>query len=66
VIAVLPSFAAIARARSTVDCAVCIAGITSTSRITGTGLKKCIPTNWPGRATSEAISVIAMEEVFVA
>ena len=66
VIAVLPSFFAIASARSVVPCSVCRAGITSTSFITGTGLKKCMPINFAGRFTREAISVIEREEVLVA
>ena len=39
---------------------------TSTSAMTGTGLKKCMPITCAGRLVSAAIFVIEMEEVFVA
>ncbi len=39
---------------------------TSTSFITGAGLKKCSPTTLPGRPVATAISVIDSEEVLVA
>ena len=41
-------------------------GITSTSFITGAGLKKCIPTTLSGLFVTDAISVIERDEVFVA
>jgi len=39
---------------------------TSTSFINGTGLKKCRPTNWPGRPVAVMISVIEIEDVLLA
>ena len=44
----------------------CSAAITSTSCITGGGLKKCIPTTFSGRAAAFASEVTRIEEVFVA
>ena len=32
--------------------------------MTGAGLKKCMPTTRPGRATAPAIAVIGIDEVF--
>ena len=40
------------------------ARITSTSRITGTGLKKCMPTTRPGRPVAAASVAIGIELVF--
>jgi len=40
--------------------------ITSTSRITGAGLKKCMPTTRPGSVAADAIDVTGSEDVFVA
>jgi hypothetical protein len=53
-------------ARSTVASLVFIARTTSTSFITGTGLKKCIPTKRSGRPVAAAISAIVRLEVFEA
>ncbi len=39
---------------------------TSSSRITGGGLKKCMPTTLCGRATPAATAVTSSEEVLVA
>src|SRR5689334_21277137 len=41
-------------------------GTTSTSGMTGAGLKKCIPTTRPGVAQEEAIAATESDEVFVA
>ena len=41
-------------------------GITSTSFITGAGLKKCMPMTRSGRPVAMAISMIGMDEVLVA
>lgn len=43
---------------------VWMALIISTSFITGTGLKKCMPITWWGLFVTEAIFVIEMLEVF--
>ena len=40
--------------------------MTSTSFITGTGLKKCMPMILSGRLVNAAILVIEIDEVFVA
>ena len=40
--------------------------MTSTSFMTGAGLKKCSPTTLPGRPVATAISVIESEEVLLA
>ena len=40
--------------------------MTSTSFITGTGLKKCMPMTCSGRLVCAASLVIEMEDVFVA
>ena len=45
---------------------VCSAGITSSSFISGGGLKKCMPTTCSGRAAAPAREVIGIEEVLVA
>ena len=37
---------------------------TSTSFISGTGLKKCSPSTWPGRLVAAAIAVTLHDEVF--
>ncbi len=51
---------------SRVCSSVWIALIISTSFITGTGLKKCIPITCCGRFVTDAIFVIDIEEVFEA
>lgn len=40
--------------------------IISTSFMTGTGLKKCMPMTWCGRLVTDAILVIDIEDVFEA
>ena len=40
--------------------------IISTSFITGTGLKKCMPITWCGLFVTEAIFVIEIDDVFEA
>jgi hypothetical protein len=42
------------------------AGITSSSRISGGGLKKCMPTTFSGRAAAPASEVTGIDEVLVA
>ena len=58
------------RASSTIAAAVssevCAARITSTSRSTGTGLKKCIPITRSGLAVTAASEAIGIDEVFEA
>jgi glutathione S-transferase len=56
-----------AKVRSVVSGLVASPSMTSTSFITGTGLKKCIPiTRGAAAPTDAAMSVIEIEEVFVA
>src|SRR5690348_7968860 len=43
-----------------------IHGTTSTSAITGAGLKKCKPTTRPGASHADAIDAIESDDVFVA
>ena len=40
--------------------------MTSTRRMTGAGLKKCMPTTRPGSAAALAIAVIGIDEVLEA
>src|SRR5579883_1525908 len=63
---VLSSVMARVRTRSNVACDVASPRITSTSFITGTGLKKCIPMTCPGRLVSAPSFVIEMDDVFEA
>lgn len=58
------SLSAHALAASIVCSLVCRVPITSTSRISCTGLKKCTPTNWQGRPDASACAVTGSEEVF--
>ncbi len=51
---------------SVTDCAVRNPGITSTSRISGTGLKKCMPPTRSGCFSLEAIAVMGMDDVLEA
>ena len=51
---------------STASSPVSSARTTSTSGISGAGLKKCMPTTRSGAAVAEAISVTDSAEVFVA
>jgi hypothetical protein len=64
----LPISAARARTAASVSSVVAEPRISSISGITGTGLKKCIPTNRARRSspTDDANRSIAIEEVFVA
>src|SRR5208282_4313130 len=63
---VFSSFTASSRTVSNVVCEVARPRITSTSFITGTGLKKCIPITLSARPVSAPIFVIEIEDVFVA
>ena len=63
---VLPSFAPNATISSYTAGSVAIVRTTSTSFITGTGLKKCSPTNRCGRLVEAAISVTVSDEVLLA
>ncbi|OPZ78963.1 MAG: hypothetical protein BWY79_00601 [Actinobacteria bacterium ADurb.Bin444] len=51
---VRPSFLVSSIVRSTTSELVCSAGMISTSLMTGTGLKKCIPTTRSGRPETAA------------
>src|SRR5713226_1864410 len=62
----LPSFFAKSKAASYTAGEVAIVFTTSTSFISGTGLKKCSPINLSGRRTAVKSSVIEIEEVFEA
>ena len=48
------------------SCSVTTVRMTSTSFMTGAGLKKCSPTTLPGRLVATAISVIDSDEVLLA
>ena len=63
---VLPSFAPNATISSYTAGSVAIVRTTSTSFITGTGLKKCRPTKRCGRFVAAAISVIVSDDVLLA
>src|SRR5437016_85229 len=63
---VLPSFVPNATTSSYTISSVAIVRTTSTSFITGTGLKKCKPTNRCGRLVAVAISVMVREDVLLA
>ena len=60
----LPSFWEKAKARSKVSSLVAMVRTTSTSFITGTGLKKWSPTNRSARSVWAAMSVMVSELVF--
>src|SRR5439155_18735123 len=62
----LPSEAAKANARLTVCSDVVMVRTTSTSAISGTGLKKCSPTKRSARFVAPAISAIVRLDVFEA
>ena len=64
--AVLPSFVPNATISSYTAASVAIVRTTSTSFITGTGLKKCSPTKRCGRFVAVASSVIVSDEVLLA
>ncbi len=61
-----PIAAPVARAIASVRSSVSTPAMTSTSFITGAGLKKCMPTTRSGQATGAAIAVIGIDEVFEA
>ena len=61
---VLPRSSASRRTVSYVSSLVASPRTTSTSFITGTGLKKCIPITRSGRSVAAAIWVIEMDDVF--
>ena len=63
---VFSNLSARSRTVSYVVCEVARPRITSTSFITGTGLKKCIPMTLSARPVSAPILVIEMDDVFVA
>jgi hypothetical protein len=63
---VLPSLRARSATASTVASEVRSPRMISTSAITGTGLKKCMPTNRSGRPVAAARRVIEIDEVLVA
>jgi hypothetical protein len=65
-IGTLPSFSASPRTAATVESLVRMPRTTSTSFISGTGLKKCRPTNCAGRLMYEASFVMERLDVFVA
>src|SRR2546421_126449 len=52
-------------ARSATSLLVTIDGMSSTRRITGTGLKKCSPTTCSARPLATASFMIGMDDVFV-
>src|SRR5512138_678794 len=62
----LPSGSAKPRVAATTSGAHWIVSTTSTSRMTGTGLKKCRPTTRSGRRVAAASSTIGMDEVLLA
>src|SRR3954471_3271391 len=62
----LPSERANSKARSKVSSEVSRVRTTSTSFITGTGLKKWSPTTWSGRRVNMAIWVMVSDEVLLA
>ena len=66
VTSILPSEATNASMSATTSGSVTTLRTTSTSFITGAGLKKCMPTTLPGREVATAISVTDSEEVLVA
>ena len=51
-------------ARSATSALVTMDGISSTRRITGTGLKKCSPTTCSGRPLATASFMIGIDDVF--
>ena len=64
---VLPIFFASSSVRRVVSSLVARPLTTSTSFMTGTGLKKCMPiTRWASSPTAVASSVIEIDDVFVA
>ena len=59
----LPIARPVARATSSASGEESMPAMTSTRRMTGAGLKKCMPTTRPGSAAALAIAVIGIEEV---
>ena len=66
VIGTFPTRLAKASALATVSSEVCRPRISSSSAITGTGLKKCMPMKRSGRSVAVASLVIEIDEVLVA
>ena len=62
----LPHASAVAKTVAATAGAVATPEITSTSFITGAGLKKCIPRNRSGRFRSRAMDVSEIDEVLLA
>ncbi len=60
----LPSAWQKSSARPSVAALVSTELTTSTSRIAGTGLKKCVPTTWPGRSLAAPSTSIGSPLVF--
>ena len=65
-ITTLPIASPVARASARASSEDSSPATTSSSRISGAGLKKCIPTTRSGRLAALAIAVTSSEEVFVA
>ena len=65
-ITVLPIASPVARASASASLEDSTPAITSSRRITGAGLKKCIPTTRSGRLAAAAIAVTSNEDVLVA
>jgi hypothetical protein len=63
---VLPALGEIDATQATVSSLVSRLTTISTNGSTGTGLKKCTPTTWPGRFVALAILMTGIDEVFVA
>ena len=62
----LPIARPVARATSSASGEESMPAMTSTRRMTGAGLKKCMPTTRPGSAAALAIAVIGIDEVLEA
>ncbi len=62
-ITTLPIASPVARATASASSEDCSPATTSSSRISGAGLKKCIPTTRSGRLAAPAIAVTSSEEV---
>ncbi len=62
----LPIASAVARAMASASSEESIPAMSSTSAMTGAGLKKCRPTTRPGSAAAGAIAVIGIDDVLEA
>ena len=62
----LPIARPVARATSSASGEESMPAMTSTRRMTGAGLKKCMPTTRPGSAAALAIAVMGIDEVLEA